>query len=81
MAYIPQNKYQIKYTNGNEYRLVNESIPYVGNYIELSNGKIFAGDNIQNLRGALTLINNNTQNSNVLLDNTLDTNLLGTFCN
>lgn len=68
MAYIPQNKYQIKYTNGNEYRLVNESIPYVGNYIELSNGKIFAGDNIQNLRGALILINNNTQNSNVLLN-------------
>ena len=69
MAYIPKNKYQIKYTNGNEYRLINESIPYVGNYIELTNGKIFAGDNIQNLKGTLVLINNNVQNSNVLLDN------------
>jgi len=44
MAYIPENKYQVLYTNGSEYKLDSNNKPYVGKYIKLNNGKLFAGD-------------------------------------
>tara|TARA_Y100001972_G_scaffold37881_1_gene46604 strand:+ start:3451 stop:4236 length:786 start_codon:yes stop_codon:yes gene_type:complete len=59
MAYLPKNKYKIKYTNGGEFRLAKSSKEYVGNYIELLDGKVFAGDNILNPKGKLIPINKN----------------------
>ena len=63
MAFLPKNKYEILYTNGGEYRLVNSSTPYVGKYLKLYNGKTFAGDNISNPKGELVLINRGPTNN------------------
>ena len=49
MAYIPKNRYKIRYTNGNQYRLANSTKEYVGSYIKLSDGKVFAGNDINNI--------------------------------
>lgn len=56
MAYLPKNKYQVLYTNGGEYRLTNSSTPYIGNYLKLYNGRVFAGDNISSPQGKLVPI-------------------------
>ena len=59
MAYLPKNKYKIKYTNGGEFRLAKSSKEYIGNYIELLDGRIFAGDSISKPKGKLIPINSN----------------------
>ena len=53
MAYVPENKYKILYTNGGEFRIANTTKPYIGKYIRLTNGKIFAGDDLNNHKGHL----------------------------
>ena len=67
MAYIPKNRYKIRYTNGYQYRLANSTKEYVGSYIKLSDGKVFAGNDINNIIGALLPLYIST-NNNVLLD-------------
>ena len=68
MAYIPKNKYQVLYTKGNEFRLaadrgrVGASLPYTGKYIKLDNGKLFAGDNPNNIIGSLVEIKKSYSN-------------------
>jgi|TARA_R110002050_G_scaffold37593_1_gene93155 hypothetical protein len=53
MAYLPKNKYQVLYTNGGEYKFLNSQTPYIGNYLKLYNGEIFAGDSISSPQGKL----------------------------
>ena len=53
MAYIPKNKYEVLYTNGGVYKLSTTNKPYIGKYIKLTNGKIFAGEDPSNIIGAL----------------------------
>ena len=45
--YIPKSKVNILQTTGNEFVIASTSQPYIGNYIELSNGTFFAGNNPQ----------------------------------
>jgi len=54
MTYIPKNKYKVLYTNGGTYKLSTTNKPYIGKYIKLTNGKIFAGEDPSNIIGALT---------------------------
>lgn len=54
MAYLPKNRYKVLYTNGNELVYKDTNKPYIGYYIELFNGKLFAGSDIENLKGKLT---------------------------
>ena len=56
MAYLPKNKYKIKYTNGGEFRPPRSPKEYVGKYIELLDGRIFAGDDITKPKGKLVRI-------------------------
>lgn len=58
MAYIPENKYQVLHTDGSEYKIASNNKPYVGKYLKLDNGKLFAGEHPNNIIGALTLIKN-----------------------
>ena len=44
MAYIPKSQLNIKTTNGKEFQLKDTKTPYVGKYMQLSNGKFFAGN-------------------------------------
>ncbi len=55
MAYIPKNQYQNLYTNGNEYKLLNAASPqsYIGPYLKLTNGKLYAGDTPNTIIGEL----------------------------
>jgi len=53
MAYIPKNKYKVLYTNGGTYKLLTTNKPYIGKYIKLTNGKIFAGEDPSNVVGVL----------------------------
>jgi len=47
MAYLPKNKYKIKYTNGGEYIIKSTGELYVGNYLELPNNVFYAGTDPQ----------------------------------
>lgn len=51
MTYIPKNKYKVLYTNGGTYKLSTTNKPYIGKYIKLTNGKIFAGKTLVILLG------------------------------
>ena len=53
MAYLPKNKYEVLYTNGDEYKLSTTNKPYIGKYIKLTNGKVFAGEDPSDIIGAL----------------------------
>lgn len=69
MAYIPKNKYQTLYTSGRKYRLVNETEPYIGEYILLNDGRVFAGNSPSDVRGELVElypIRNNNVRDNAL---------------
>ena len=68
MAYLPKNKYKVLYTRGNTFKLQSTGKPYTGNYIKLSDGRLFAGSNPNDLRGKLLPIIE-YQNKNILLDN------------
>lgn len=61
MAYLPKNKYTLKYTNGEEYRLFNSENSYKGPYIELLNGQRFAGNDISDLKGKLVSYKGNQE--------------------
>ena len=45
MAYIPKSKVNILNTPGGEFIIRSTNQEYIGNYIELSNGKYYAGNN------------------------------------
>ncbi len=54
MAYVPKSKYKVLYTPGGE--LVyheSKNIPYVGDYIKMSNGTYYAGKDILNTKTKL----------------------------
>ena len=51
--YLPKNKYRIKKTFGNEFK-DKEGTEYIGSYIELADGRVFAGDNLASPKGLLT---------------------------
>ena len=74
MAYIPENKYQVLYTGGREYKFKLTNRSYIGKYLKLSNGKVFAGDHPSRIIGPLIsiepLLNRNIQdekNNNVYI--------------
>jgi len=46
--YIPKSKVSILETTGNEFVIASTNQPYKGNYMELSDGTYFAGNNPQN---------------------------------
>jgi hypothetical protein len=56
MAYIPENKYQVLYTGGREYKFKLTNRSYIGKYLKLSNGKVFAGDHPSRIIGPLVPI-------------------------
>ena len=43
MPYTPKSQVNIKETNGKDFYIKGTKTPYVGNYMELSNGKFFSG--------------------------------------
>ena len=45
--YIPKSKVNILQTTGTEFIIASTNQPYIGNYMELSNGTFFAGNNPQ----------------------------------
>ena len=53
MAYIPKNQYSVKYTNGDEFRFINNAQFYKGYYIETIKGQYFAGEDPQLIKGEL----------------------------
>jgi len=53
MAYVPKSKYKILYTPGGELLYKGSIMPYVGDYIKLSNGFYYAGKDILNTRTEL----------------------------
>jgi hypothetical protein len=65
MAYLPKNKYKVLYTDGTEFKLLSDGKPYTGNYIKLNDGRVFAGDNPQDLKGKLGVLKV-TRNKNII---------------
>ena len=67
MAYLPKNKYKKLYTKGDEYRIMTTGEPYVGEYLKLNDGRLFAGSDPSNIKGKLTPLaptrNRNVQNN------------------
>jgi hypothetical protein len=53
MAYLPKNKYKVLYTKGNTFKLQSTGKPYTGDYIKLNDGRLFAGNNPNDLGGKL----------------------------
>lgn len=53
MAYLPKNKYKVLYTNGETYKLKKTGKPYKGEYIKLTDGRLFAGSDPSDLQGRL----------------------------
>ena len=49
MAYIPKSKVNILETSGNEFIIKSTGDYHIGKYLELSNGKYYAGTNVINL--------------------------------
>jgi len=68
MAYLPKNKYKRLYTKGNEYKLITTGKPYVGDYIKLNDGRLFAGSDPSNIIGKLLPLTI-TRGKNVLNNN------------
>ena len=53
MAYLPKNKYKVLYTSGDIYKLEKSGVPYRGEYIQLTDGRLFAGNDPSDLKGTL----------------------------
>ena len=53
MAYLPKNKYKVLYTSGDIYKLKKSGVPYRGEYIQLTDGRLFAGNDPSDLKGRL----------------------------
>jgi len=68
MAYLPKNKYKKLYTKGGQYRLMTTGEPYVGEYLKLNDGRLFAGSDPSNIKGKLTKLYP-VRNNNVLDNN------------
>ena len=66
MAYLPKNKYKVLYTNGNKYKLKNTGKPYTGEYLLLSDGRLFAGKDPSDLKGRLIPISDLSGGNNIL---------------
>ena len=65
MAYLPKNKYKVLYTNGETYKLKKTGKSYKGEYIKLTDGRLFAGNDPNDLQGKLIPILN-LKNQNIL---------------
>jgi len=73
MAYLPKNKYKKLYTKGDEYKILTTGEPYVGEYLKLNDGRLFAGSDPSNIKGRLAPLKivrrrnvlNNTRNNKV----------------
>ena len=68
MAYLPKNKYKKLYTKGTEYRLVSTGEPYIGEYLKLNDGRLFAGSDPSDIKGKLIPLT--TPRNNNVLSNT-----------
>lgn len=68
MAYLPKNKYKVFYTSGNTYKLKKSGVPYTGEYIQLTDGRLFAGNDPSDLKGKLIPILN-LHGNNVITNN------------
>ena len=66
MAYLPKNKYKVLYTNGNKYKLKNTGKPYTGEYLLLSDGRLFAGKDPSDLKGRLIPILDLSSGNNII---------------
>ena len=55
MAYIPKSKVNVSDTHGGEFVIKSTNQDYIGKYIELSNGKYYAGSNPSQLGPELTI--------------------------
>lgn len=64
MAYLPKNQYQIKHTNGGEYKLASNGKEYKGKYIATIKNKFYAGEDIRDIKGELFPLS--TNNSNII---------------
>ena len=53
MSYIPKSKINIKETTGKEFQSKETKKPYIGKYIQLSNGKLHIGNDPMNLGSEL----------------------------
>ena len=62
MTYIPKSKLNIKETNGTEFQVKSTKKPYIGKYMQLSNGKLLAGSDPLRPGKELELINIPTSN-------------------
>ena len=54
MAYVPKSKYKILNTPGGELVYTGSTLPYIGDYIKMSNGAYYAGKNILKLKRQLS---------------------------
>ena len=70
MAYIPKSKVNILETSGNEFIVKSTGNFYVGKYLELSNGKYYAGSDPLNLIEELILPFSSERLSNSLSSTT-----------
>lgn len=61
MVYLPKNRYQILYTNGNDFVVKSSQEAYTGHYLELPNG-YYAGDSLNNIGEELELARDYTTN-------------------
>jgi hypothetical protein len=53
MAYVPKSKYKILNTPGGELIYIGSTLPYIGDYIKMSNGTYYAGKDILKLKREL----------------------------
>ena len=70
MAYLPKNKYKVLYTNGKKYKLKTSGKPYTGEYLKLSDGRLFAGKDPSDLKGRLIPIADSSGGNNILTAST-----------
>ena len=62
MAYLPKSKYNVLNTPGNKLVVKSTKQPYIGDYIEFSNGKYYAGTNPLNANIELVELETNFNN-------------------
>ncbi len=62
MAYLPKSKYSVLNTPGNKLVVKSTKQPYIGDYIEFSNGKYYAGTNPLNANIELVELETNFNN-------------------
>jgi hypothetical protein len=70
--YIPKSKYQQNYTNGGEYITSNNAF-YIGPYLELPNGKYYAGEDINSIGEELKPFNDTNNGTKIPYNRTTET--------